>query len=223
MEALTELTKPLVLQDWAYQIIKEGILNSRWRPGELLRINDLAERLKISRTPIREALLRLESEGLVRAEARVGFFISEFDSNELEELLELRALLEGFAAEKAAPRMKEGDFTRLEVILKDSFAALEQDKSERFLDLDTAFHNLLVEYAAQRRLRSMLESIKELTYQEHMLGIRSRANLRQSILEHQAILAALRRRDGQEASRLMHAHYASVRQRLRRLLEETKV
>jgi DNA-binding GntR family transcriptional regulator len=206
--------KPSELKDWAYATIKQMILDSEFKVDEQLPVEALSSRLHISRTPIREALLKLESEGLVRAASRVGFFVRGVTRQDLLELFELRALTEGYAAEKAATMVSEEELTSLEALHRRSVQAVEEGDLSRFMDSEVALHTLILQLAHNRRLMRMVDSIKNLTHRERILSLNSLENVKMSLDEHQRILAALRRRDPQKAGAAMRAHIELVRERM---------
>jgi DNA-binding GntR family transcriptional regulator len=214
MKVRNQVGKPSALKDWAYDTIKESILNLRSSPGTQLHIEDLADQMGISRTPIREALLRLESDGLVRVVPRVGFFVTEITRRDLEELFELRALLEGYAAEKAASLLTEDELAHIDRVLETGVSAVEQGDLDNFLETEIAFHTLLIERAPNRQLIAMMESLQDLTYRERILSLESLENVRESCIEHRRIVEALRQRDGELAGRLMREHICAVRDRM---------
>jgi len=214
MEVQSLSGKPSALKDWAYETIKESILNFRVPPGTQLNIEDLADQMGISRTPVREALLRLEGDGLVRAVPRVGFFVTEITRRDLEELFELRALLEGHAVEKATSLLSDDELAHVDRLLEGSVAAVEQGDLDKFLETEIAFHTLLIERAPNRRLIEMMESLQDLTYRERILSIKYLENVRESCTEHRRIVEALYQRDGELAARLMREHICAVRDRM---------
>jgi len=214
MKVRNQLGKPSALKDWAYDTIKESILNLRVPPGAQLHIEDLADQMGVSRTPVREALLRLESDGLVRAVPRVGFFVTEITRRDLEDLFELRALLESFAAEKAASLLTDDELARVDRLLEASVSAVEQGDMDRFLETEIAFHTLFIERAPNRHLIAMMESLQDLTYRERVLSLESLKNVRESLNEHQRIVEALHQRDGELTGRLMREHICAVRDRM---------
>lgn len=225
---LAGLTRPSDLNDWAYQTIKRMILDMDFAAGEQLPIETLAESMKISRTPIREALLRLESEELVRAEPRVGFFVRGITKQDLRELFELRRITEGYAAEKASQRLSAEDFAHLERLQSDSERSVAVEDMERFTQAEIGLHSLILNSANNRRLLKMIETIRDLTHSERMLAVRSSddaqkalclENLKSSIQEHRRIVDALRRRDGEQAGEAMREHIRAVQGRLLEFLD----
>ena len=119
-----DIGKPKELKDWAYTSIKRDVLSGTYVPGQQLPVEVLAEKMNISRTPIREALIMLEHEGLLSVASRVGFFVRGITKPEMEELFELRELIEGYAAEKATSHLSAKDLAEIEVLLKIGKAAV---------------------------------------------------------------------------------------------------
>jgi DNA-binding GntR family transcriptional regulator len=223
MKAWNPSGKPSALKDWAYDAIKESILNLRVPPGAQLHIEDLADQMGISRTPVREALLRLESDGLVRAVPRVGFFVTEISRRDLEDLFEVRALLESHAAEKAASLLTEDELAHIDRLLETSVSAVEQGDLDSFLETEIALHTLLIERAPNRQLVGMMESLQDLTHRERILSLESLENVRESCIEHQRIVEALHQRDGELAGRLMREHICAVRDRMLQFVDLSHV
>jgi DNA-binding GntR family transcriptional regulator len=209
--------RPSALKDWAYDTIKEEILDLRLKPGEQLHIDELAERMEISRTPIREALLRLQGDGLVTAVSRVGFFVTEITRRDLEELFEVRALLEGYAVRQAAKLLTEAELRDLDQLIEASREAVEAGDLARFLEKEISLHSLLTERSENRHLVSMMESVQDLTTRERMLSLQSIENVQESLEEHTRIVAALHEGDEKLAGRLMRRHIMAVRGRMLRM------
>ncbi len=207
-------TKPSELKDWAYTTIKQMILDSEFGVNEQLPVGALSERLHISRTPIREALLRLESEGLVRAASRVGYFVQGITRQALSELFELRALTEGYAAEKAAAMVSQEEHARLEELHQTGVQAVEEGDLSRFMEMEVALHTLILQLSRNRRLVRMVGSIEDLIHRERILSLNSLENVKMSLDEHRQIVDALRSRDPRRSGKAMRAHIEAVRERL---------
>lgn len=209
----TRLSKPLSLTEWAYNIIKDDILKDRYPPGSLLQINDLSTKLKTSRTPVREALLLLENEGLLRSEPRVGFFVTEITRQDIEERLDLCLLLEGYAAETAAPHLTEEDLKQLEDNLEACDKAIKQGHKDEFREFDSFFHRLILERTPNSNLKVMVRLLDSLTYRTYQPNFLNEVNVRASLDEHKDIFNALRQRDGEQAKKMMQKHYSAAKQR----------
>ncbi len=222
MIELEEFSKPKDLKHWAYETIKEIILDGQIEPGGQLRTDDLAQRLKISRTPIREALLQLESEGLVRANSRVGFFVTETQRIDIQEVYEIRGLIEGYAAEKAAPLLTDEDLALIDGEQQKAIDAVARDDLLEFNRHEVALHEFLIKRACNQRLLKMTESLKDLTHRERMYALKSHENVELSLQEHQRLIAALHDRDGDRAGRCMREHLRNVNDRLQALLSHSQ-
>ena len=214
MDKKTEFSKPKDLKNWAYETIKKWILNFDLESGKQVHIESIAAKLGTSRTPIREALVKLESEGLVTAIPRVGFFVTEVTAQDLKKLLELRELLEGYAAEKAAPFFNEEDIKLLAKLQKQSVESVEQGNFTKFLEIEVAIHSSIIEHSQNSYLLRIIDSLKDLTYRERLLSVRSIENVRESLNEHKEIIEALRLRNGKLAGQSMRKHINRVQKRI---------
>jgi len=214
MDKKTEFSKPKDLKNWAYETIKKWILNFDLESGKQVHIESIAAKLGTSRTPIREALVKLESEGLVKAIPRVGFFVTEVTAQDLKKLLELRELLEGYAAEKAAPFFNEEDIKLLAKLQKQSVESVEQGNFTKFLEIEVAIHSSIIEHSQNSYLLRIIDSLKDLTYRERLLSVRSIENVRESLNEHKEIIEALRLRNGKLAGQSMRKHINRVQKRI---------
>jgi len=170
--------------------------------------------LQVSRTPVREALLRLERDGLVRVVPRVGFFVQEITKRDLTELFELRELLETHAARKAASRLTDAELAAARALLEEGRDAVSQQDLTKFLETEIEFHTLVIERSNNRWLAVMMESVRDLTYRVRVLSLQSLENLQQSCEEHQRIFDALVARDGDAAGLRMSEHIRNVKTRL---------
>jgi DNA-binding GntR family transcriptional regulator len=222
MAMIDHYHKPLDLKNWAYETIKRRILNIEVNAGEQLRIESLAEQLGTSRTPVREALLKLESEGLVRAASRVGFFVRGITKKDLEELFELREILESFAAEKAAGFVDGQDIRILKEYQRRAGNAISEGNTSEFMEMEIAIHTLILRKADNSRLIQMIEGIKDLIRRERILSLKSSENIRESFKEHRGIIDALKNKDTKMAGKMMRSHIVAVRDRLTSFLELPK-
>lgn len=188
-------------------MIRAAVLDGRLAPGRPLRENELARDLGISRTPIREALLLLENEGLVEIAPNRGAAVVRYDAADLEDLYSLRAVLEGHAAQMAATRVTPQDLEWLQQSC-DRCAALRQS-TERMPDLfneNVEFHLVVQRAAGSQRLTDMIRRVASLpliyrTYISHSDEYREQAER-----AHREITQALANGDAEAAKSLMEAH-----------------
>ncbi len=213
-EPLFTTSKPSALADWAYSTIKESILNLKIVQGTQLHIDQMADQMGTSRTPIREALLRLERDGLVRISPRVGFFVTELTRRDFVETFEIREMLESRATFQAASALSKEDISFLDQLLEKSESAVDRSDLKKFLEYEIKLHTFIVRHAHNRRLAAMMDSIRDLTYRERILSLESLDNVRASLTEHRKIVQALRNHDASLAARLMSEHICAARDRI---------
>jgi DNA-binding GntR family transcriptional regulator len=202
-----------VLKDWAYDRIKDDILHSRFPGGSLLKIDELAREFGISRTPIREAFLRLEQEGLIYTRPRVGSFVAEIRASDIVDIFEIRALLEGFCVEALEGLLTEEDLQELDRIIETCETAVENGHLDSFVEHDLAFHDYLIQRSPNTWLPKVMASIEDFTFWELNLAVQHLENVTASLAEHRLILEALRQGNGKLAGDLMRRHLCAIRDR----------
>jgi DNA-binding GntR family transcriptional regulator len=197
----------LLLRDDAYARLRDAILDGTLEAGEQLRDGELSAWLGISRTPIREALVLLQNEGLVEAPPNRGAFVRSYDAADLEDVYNLRAVLEGYAARTAASRITPGQIHLLEESC-DRYRRLREatETLPELVDENFTFHTIIVQAAGSRRLESMIRNITAvpLIYKSYMEY--SDDNRRHAEEDHRAVAVALKAGDGEEAGRLLEKH-----------------
>lgn len=187
----------------AYRRLLEEIRTGALSPGARLRETELAERLGVSRTPVREAIRQLEADGLVVHLARQGATIRSLDHAEVVELYEMRAVLEGTAARLAARAASEIELAELAAL---NAELTEAPAGPEARELNRVFHRALIDAA---RNRFLLKSVSALQKAMLILGPTTLADpgrAAAAVTEHAAVLEALRARDGAAAEAAMRAH-----------------
>ena len=195
----------------AGEVIREAIIDGRLPPGQRLKEEELARELGISRTPVREALLMLESEGLVESIPRRGATVRSYAVSDLDDVYQLRALLEGYAARRAAGRISPDDIARLEKSC-DRFDRLRAE--DDLLDLvkeNLLFHSVVHEAAASDRLAALIRKVIEipLVYKSFYWYSPEQKLISQHY--HRQLTRALRLRDGERAELIMKEHVLEAR------------
>ena len=212
--------KPTSLTEWTYRYLKEKILNLEIAPGEQIHINEFAEKLEISRTPIREAFLRLMADGLIEVRPRVGYFVTEITEQDICELFEIRELVEARAAKKATGMLSDEDLTEMQNILDESNQAVKKGNLDVFIKNDVKFHGYLERCIQNNHMRAFIDSIMDLTHRERIMSTQMPENVEQTLIEHQRILDGLKKRDANLAEWFMGEHLSKVCERLTRFLSE---
>ena len=202
------------LADEVADRIREAVFSGVYQPGAQLREVELAEALGVSRGPVREALLRLEREGLVRGEWHRGTSVTAFSAEDLEELHSLREALERLAVEQAVARASDEDIRSVERAAERMAEASDEHEMVR---CDLAFHDAVYAAARHRRLAEAWRSIRG---QVHLfmlgrMGAGVEGYLAHMPDEHRELAAALRARDAAVAVRLFAAHSRHAYEMLR--------
>lgn len=194
--------------DHAYRLIRGDILAGTLAPGAQLREEQLAEACGVSRTPVREALRRLEVERFVRRTDSQRTFVNEWSFDEVEESFALRTLLEGRAAARAASRISDVELTRLEGHNRATQRAVAGARIDvgAFLDHNRAFHAIILEAAGSANLAQLLTGIIEQPIVARTARHYDRAQITRSLAEHEELVLAFRRRDPVWAEAVMTAH-----------------
>ena len=200
----------------AYDRLMAALREGAFKPGDRLREEDVAEQLSLSRTPVREALRRLEADGIVEHRPRQGAVIRQLSHSEVVELYEMRVVLERTAAEMAAKHGAEAEFDALDDL--NQSIAQERDNPARAAAINQDFHQGL--YFAGRN-RFLLEAARALNNSLLLLGpttFTDEARVDMVVRQHQAIIDALRDGDAEAAGAAAEAHLnTSLRQRIRAL------
>ena len=189
--------------DDVYERLREAILTGRARPNERLIEAELADRLQVSRTPIRESLQRLAAEGLVVSRRR-GWVVLEHTSVEIREIYEARAALEGYCARLAAQRATDAQLKEI--------ASLHHPKRnlkssrQHLVEINDGFHDAILAAAQNERLADMIRRNRSYYFTFRIAQLYSDEEADASIAGHQAIARALLQRDANRAERAMRAH-----------------
>ncbi|MBA3033067.1 MAG: GntR family transcriptional regulator [Gammaproteobacteria bacterium] len=178
----------------------------------------LAEEFGISRTPLREALKVLAAEGLVVLKPRRGCYVAELSERDLDEIFPVLALLEGRVAETATRRLTSADFSRLAEIHAELERHAAAHDIDNFFEANQRFHSALQELAGNRWLSQLIDDTRKFLKLTRRDSLRVDGRLKQSLAEHRAILAAMKKQDAAAAALQMHNHILSGRAALAKLL-----
>lgn len=191
----------------AYRCLLDEIRSGALAPGARLREIDLAARLGISRTPVREAIRQLEADGLVTHLPRQGASIRSLDHAEVIELYEMRAVLEGTAARLAARVASTVELAELTALNSDLATAAAGPDAR---DLNRQFHRTLLETARNRFLVKSMQAMQKTLLILGPTTLADPVRAADAVAEHAAVLAALAARDGDAAESAMRAHVESA-------------
>lgn len=194
--------------DRAYNLIRGMILSGELAPGSQLGEEALAERCEVSRTPVRDALRRLEADLLIRRTDTQRSFVADWSITDVEDAFELRAMLESHAAMRASERMDGATLAGLKAASVRIWRAIRQPDADidLFVEANREFHGLILAQADSRRLSALLGSLIEQPVVWRTARQYSLEQLHRSSREHDELIAAFERRDGAWAQAIMAAH-----------------
>ena len=205
------------LSEKAYSLIKKKVVTLELPPSAVIDEHVLMQELDLGRTPIREALQRLDSEGLVNVVPRRGTFVSDISVTDLQKIFELRILLEGFCARLAAQRISEDQIKRMEMVLSDLDELQDGDPSV-LMSIDKRFHELLYRAADNEFLAESLDRLYDLSLRLWYLVLNHLDDVRDSIDQHRMVLDALKEGDEAQAEVLIQTHIVEFQQSIKAAL-----
>lgn len=208
---------PLALYQEVAERLRERIFSHELPPGTWVDEQALAEQYGISRTPLREALKVLASEGLVTLKPRRGCYVTEISERDLDEVFSVMSMLEGECARASTEHASKADLERLQAIHVDLEKAAAANDINGFFEANQAFHHAIQEIADNRWLLHVIEDLRKVIKLSRHHSLFSEGRLEQSLAEHRGILDALLARDPAAAEARMREHIRSGRQALARI------
>lgn len=196
----------LPLRDVVFNTLRQAILKGELAPGERLMEIQLAERLGVSRTPIREAIRKLELEGLVLMIPRKGAEVAKISEKSLRDVLEVRRSLEELAIELACQRMTEEGIEKLEEVQEEFRDAVIKGDAMEIAETDEAYHDIIYKGTNNDRLVQILNNLREQMYRYRLEYIKDEDKRQVLLFEHDNILKAIRQRKVEEAKTAMREH-----------------
>jgi DNA-binding GntR family transcriptional regulator len=216
LAGLAEEMRPgaATVQELILTVMRRAVLSGVVEPGAKLRQEDLAATFGTSRIPVREALRVLEHEGLVRSEPHRGFSVTALDADQVEEIYELRIVLEGHAIRQAIPLLTEGDFRELDALQEQVEATTDPEEQ---LEARERFYMRLYSVTARPRLVGLIARL----HQEVARSLRWKL-VQHSPSQHQTFYDAIRRGDADAAVAELTHHYQKVAALIRRFLRQAE-
>ncbi|QFU15005.1 GntR family transcriptional regulator [Microvirga thermotolerans] len=200
--------------------LRRRIVDGEFRAGFQLRQDALATEFGVSRIPVREALMQLEAEGLVKIHPHRGAIVSELSTEEVEELFALRALLEPRLLKASARRLTEEDYGRLEGILQEYSAELRAKHVSRWGELNTEFHRLLYRHAGQPRTLAIVLNLLQECDRHTRLQLSLTGGMERAEVEHAELLRLCREGRIAAAGALLKTHIENAGKSLRQYIAD---
>lgn len=199
------------LRDMVFDVLMNAIMNGQLSPGERLLEVQLADEMGVSRTPVREAIRRLELEGFVIMVPRKGAYVAGLSVDDVECVYEIRIALESLAVRLAASRMTDEDYQLLDDLAARMTATWQEGNVEQWVALDAQFHELLYKFSRNERLVQMMSNIMEQLSRYRIISLADMTVRRNSLSEHQALIEALKQRDSAAAEAAAAKHIENTK------------
>ncbi len=205
--------------EFVVDAIREKILKGEVKAGQPLRQAALAQELDVSRIPVREALLQLEAEGLVKFQAHKGAIVTELDADDVDELFELRAMLEADLLERSIVNMSAEDFDHAEELLAQLDEALtHEDSANLWADLNTSFHTYLYQGANRPQTLEVVNILNKNSDRYIRMHLLLAGGIKKAGGEHKQLIDYCRAGDVKNASQLLKQHILGAKEEIKALL-----
>ena len=210
----------LPLRDVVFNTLREAILKGDLKPGERLMELQLASKLGVSRTPIREAIRMLEQEGLAVTTPRKGAEVAKMTLKDMEDVLEIRDALDELAVRIACQKISDEQLRQLEDMKELFEKSTQTGNIKKIAEADVTFHDVIYEATGNPKLVTLLNNLREQVYRYRVEYIKDPKNYPTLIAEHEAILESLKNRDVKNAVEAMHVHVANQAEAVKTVIQE---
>lgn len=209
----------LPLRDVVFHTLREAILKGELKPGERLMEMHLAEKLGVSRTPIREAIRMLEKEGLAVTIPRKGAQVAGMTEKDLQDVLEIRDALDGLAVAKACERMNEQAVAELTKAMHGFETAVKGKDVRKIVEADENFHNVIYKVTCNPTLENIIHNLREQMYRYRYEYVKDNADYAILIEEHEKILDGLKNKKLDDVRAIMHTHLTNQVEAVRDVIQ----
>jgi len=206
--------KPIALNEWTYDFLKQKIFNLEFRPGDRINIEELMETMGISRSPLSHALLRLANENLVDIRPHVGHFVSSITEQDVQDIFEIRQLIESRAVARAIKNLSDIELKKMKMKILDCEREVKNGNLENFVDVDIEFHSFLHQQVQNRLLSEFMQDMNDLTYRIRVISLQSIENIELSFKEHLKILDSLIARNEELSIKYINDHLQKTTERM---------
>jgi DNA-binding GntR family transcriptional regulator len=194
------------LREVIFNTIREAIIVGELRPGERLMEVQLADKMGVSRTPVREAIRKLELEGLVEMIPRKGAHVAEVSVKDIMDVLEVRASLDGLATGLAAERMTEDDIKELKHIFNQFSNYVEKENLQGSIKKDVEFHDVIYRSSRNEKLVQIANNLREQVQRFRVIYLKGYGSQKNIVKEHAEIIEAITSKNAELARRVAQEH-----------------
>ena len=204
--SLSAIPERKPLGHYVFENLKQAIVRGDFSPGNRLVESRIAEAMGISRTPVREAIHKLEREGLIKKLPQGGFYVLNLTREEIEETFGIRSVLESYAARLAAIKHQEEELEPLEEKIEAFQYFLNRGEMETLLKVNTEFHSLLYAMSRSPKLIKMINDLQDQIYRFRRIILRIETMAKTSNDDHRQMLRAMKKRDAHRVETLVRQH-----------------
>lgn len=217
-----QMDEYLPLRDVVFNTLRAAILKGELKPGERLMEMHLANKLGVSRTPIREAIRMLEQEGLAVTLPRKGAQVAKMTEKDLQDVMEIRDALDELAVVCACKRMNQEQFVELKSAMKSFESAVKAGDVRTIVEADEAFHDVIYKMTHNPKLENIVNNIREQMYRYRYEYVKDHSIYDKLIAEHNAIIEGLQKQDVAYLKEIMHIHLENQVDAVRTVIREQK-
>lgn len=214
------------LRELVCEKIRQAITTGIFRPGERLMEIQLAEEMGVSRTPVREAIRKLELEGFVVMIPRRGTYVADISIKDITEVYEIRTALESLAAGLAAERISDEELEEMQRLLVEIGQYVEAENEEEHMDeivrIDSSFHDILYQASRNERLVNIISNLREQITTLRGRSMHYPGRLKDTLSEHKVIVDMLAQRDAEKAQQVVREHLENAEHTLLKAIEEAR-
>ena len=200
------IRKGRFLREQVYRKLKESILNVMLEPNQRLIEEKLAAEMGTSRTAVREAIQKLEKEGLIHKLPRGGFAVNVIADEDIEEVFGVRSVLEGYAGYLATLRATEEDLRAMESIVKRQEICLDNGETDEIIRLNTDFHDILYACAKSKKLIAIINDLRDFIFRYRILILRYEGMATIAIQDHKDMIALMKAKNARQVEKLVRKH-----------------
>lgn len=212
----------LPLRDVVFSTLRDAILRGDLKPGERLMEMHLANKLGVSRTPIREAIRMLEQEGLAVTVPRKGAQVAKMTEKDLQDVLEVRDALDELAVSSACAHITSEQLQELKATVREFELAIHARDVRRMVQADEAFHNVIYRAADNPKLENIVKNLREQMYRYRYEYIKDHTDYQQLVREHAAMIDGFEKKDTAYVRSIMHTHLENQIAAVRAAIREQK-
>jgi len=206
MENILKIDGYELLNQKVYRVLKESIIKGFLEPGTKLLENKIAEKMQVSRTPVREAMQKLVAEGFVKTTPNQTMVVTEVSPEDVKEVLQIRGVLEGLAARVADKKINGQEIDELENIISQMNLYVTKENLSSYCKVDDEFHDLILNICGNKWIIKMRDNLGSFIYRFRIKSLSIPGRLKCSLEEHRKIMESLKKHNSEEANILSQIH-----------------